>query len=94
MNASDLLTRLGWSTKQGDAALAGSEALAVSDCPYPHASSLAFPWQAGWIAAAAQTRAPSLAGSRRTGNFSVILRANGASASLAVEVHNELTHSC
>ena len=93
-SAAALLTALGWSTAQGDEAVAGHHAAhsgdPVSVCPWPFTSSLAHPWRAGWVAASAAQVAPELATSRRTGSFRVILRANGACAELATRVHADL----
>lgn len=89
-----LLGVLGWSTSQGDAAVDGANAATAGDPisvnPWPPSSTLAHPWAAGWVATSAAELAPRSfsSGRRGSGHLDLILRANGAAASLAARVHD------
>jgi hypothetical protein len=92
VNPARILSRLGWSTSQGDAAVQGARAsrddLEVAACPYPPRSTLAWPWQAGWVAATAkQAGPPDLSAPRAT------LRAWDIAGQLAIRVDESLRPS-
>lgn len=82
---------LGWSTTQGDAAVAGDLAaeteVPLSACPWPNASTLAHPWRAGWIARMSAIAAPPNYEARRSaGAIDVIIEGNRAATRLALTI--------